>query len=94
MDKVYEKTPKLSLRISDPLSHCRSSAVSQLVLDYYFELLKKTLEVNGLMDKPNRIYNMDESGCLLTTGSRNALRLKVQRKYMGHPQVTKLRSPF
>ena len=57
---------EISLQTSDPLSHGRSSAVSQPVLDYYFELLKKTLEVNGLMDKPNRIYNMDESGiCFL-----------------------------
>ena len=57
---------EISLQTSDPLSHGRSSAVSQPVLDYYFELLKKTLKViNGLMDKPNRIYNiynMDESG--------------------------------
>ena len=52
-----KRYPELSLRTSNPLSHFRSSAVNQPVQDYYFELLKKTLEVNGLMDKPNRIYN-------------------------------------
>jgi len=60
--RFMKRHPELSLRSSDPLSHCRSSAVSQPALDHYFGLLKKTLEVNGLMDKPNSIYNMDESG--------------------------------
>jgi len=44
------------------LSHCRFNAVSQSALDRYITLLRKTLEVNGLMDKPSCMYNMDESG--------------------------------
>ncbi len=31
----------------------------------YFELLKKFLQINGLMEKPGSIYNMDETGVQL-----------------------------
>lgn len=31
----------------------------------YFKLLEKTLSDNDLMNKPGRIYNMDESGLQL-----------------------------
>ena len=60
--RFMKRHPELSLQTSDPLSHCRSNAVSQPVLDHCFGLLKTTLEVNGLMNKPNCIYNMDKSG--------------------------------
>ena len=60
--KFMKRHSELSLRTSDTLLHCRSSAVSQQALNHYFELVKKTLEVNGLVNKPNCIYNMDESG--------------------------------
>jgi len=60
--KFMKRHPDLSLRTSDPLLHCRLNAVSQSALDHYFTLLKKTMEVNNLMDKPSCIYNMDESG--------------------------------
>ena len=66
-----------------PLSHCTFSAVSLPVLDYYFELLKKTLEVNGLMNKPNRIYNMDESGTLLDYRQLKCIAPKGAKKVHG-----------
>ena len=53
---------KLSLRCSDPLSYCRSNAVTKESLDNYFTLLKETLEKNNLMDRNACIYNMDETG--------------------------------
>ena len=53
---------ELSLRSSDPLSSCRSNAVTQNSLDYYYALLKETLEKNVLMNNSSRIYNMDETG--------------------------------
>ena len=81
--RFMKRHPELSLRTSDPLSHCRSSAVSQPVLDYYFELLKKTLEVNGLMDKPNRIYNMDESGMPLDHRQPKRIAPKGTKKVHG-----------
>ena len=50
--KFMKRHSELSLRTSDPLSHRRSNAVSQQALNHYFELLKKTLEANGLVNKP------------------------------------------
>ena len=35
------------------------------MLDHCFGLLKTTLEVYGVVNKPRCIYNMDESGMLL-----------------------------
>jgi len=53
---------ELCLRTSDPLSHCRSNAVSQSALNHYFDLLKKIMEINKVTDIPSSIYNMNESG--------------------------------
>jgi len=39
--------------------------ISWPALDHYFGLLKKTLEVNGLMDKLTCIFKMDGSGMQL-----------------------------
>ena len=52
----------LSLHRSDPLSYCRSHAVCKESLEYYFTLLKQTLEWNDLMDRNACIYDMDETG--------------------------------
>ena len=56
---------ELSLRSSDPLSSCYSNAVTQSSLDYYYILLKETLEENGLTNNSSQIYNMDDTGILL-----------------------------
>ena len=53
---------ELSLRSSDPLSSCRSNAVTKDSLDCYYSLLKEPLEGNNLMNKSTCIYNMDETG--------------------------------
>ena len=53
---------ELSLRCSDPLSYCRSHAVSKESLESYSTLLKQTLEQNDLMGKNACTYNMDETG--------------------------------
>ena len=74
---------ELSLRTSDPLSHCRFNAVSQSALDHYFVLLRNTLEVNGLMDKPSYIYNMDESGMPLDHKQLKRVALKGIKKVHG-----------
>ena len=45
-----QRHPKLALCTADTLSYCRSNAVDQESLDYYFSLLKNALEGNNLMD--------------------------------------------
>jgi len=52
----------LSLHSSDPLSSCRSNAVTKSSLDFYYSLLKETSEKNSLMNKSSCIYNMVETG--------------------------------
>ena len=60
--RFMQKHPKFSLRSADPLSYARSTALSPEKLSAYFDLLEKTLKEKNLLDKPNLIYNMDESG--------------------------------
>ena len=81
--KFMKRHSELSLRTSDPLSHCRVNAVSQSALDHYFVLLRNTLEVNGLMDKPSYIYNMDESGMPLDHKQLKCVALKGIKKVHG-----------
>ena len=75
--------PELSLRTSDVLSHCRSNAVDQDSLDYYFSLLKKTLEDNNLLDKACSIYNMDETGMPLDHKQPKRIAPKGMKKVYG-----------
>ena len=72
-EKFMKRHSELSLRTSDPLSHCRSKAVSQQAVNHYFESLKKTLESNGLVNNSDCIYNMDQSSSHLTTNNLNVL---------------------
>ena len=57
--RFMQRHPRLSLRSADPVSYVRTTA---FCLKAYFDLLVKTLRDKGLLDKPNFIYNMDESG--------------------------------
>ena len=47
---------------SPPLSRVRANALTEKNMKSYFDLLEKTLEDNGLLNKPARTYNMDKSG--------------------------------
>ena len=81
--KFMKRHSGLSLRTSDPPSHSRFNAVSQSALDHYFVLLRNTLEVNGLMDKPSYIYNMDELGMPLDHKQLKRVALKGIKKFHG-----------
>ena len=60
--RFMQRHPKLSLRSADPLSYARSTALSPEKLSAYLDLLEKTLKDKNLLDKPNLMYNMNESG--------------------------------
>ena len=60
--RFMQRHPKLSLHCSDPLSRVRSNAVTEENMAKYFSLLEETLEENGILNKPSKIYNMDETG--------------------------------
>ena len=80
-----QRHSKLSLHTSDALSYCQSNAVDKERLEYYFSLLKRTLEDNNLMNKACYIYNMDE-----TTSRQNVLLQRVSKKFMDHHHETKV----
>ena len=73
----------MSLRTADALSYCRSNAVDQESLDYYFSLLKKTLEANNLMDQVCYIYDMDKTGIILDHEQPKGIAPKGMKKVYG-----------
>ena len=78
-----------------PLSYGRAIATSPDVLNRYFDMLEETLETNGILDDPSRIFNCDETGLPLSPkclkivdkiGSRNPRHITGNTK----PQITVL----
>ena len=61
-DNFCRRHPNLTLRVGAPLSKARAMAADPGSLREYFDVLEDTLTKNNLMDKPNLIFNMDESG--------------------------------
>ncbi|XP_057662210.1 uncharacterized protein LOC130897395 [Diorhabda carinulata] len=57
-----KRHPDLSKRKAEGLSLARASGMNRQDVDKYFEMLLKVLTDNDLISKPERIYNMDESG--------------------------------
>ncbi|CAG9572682.1 unnamed protein product [Danaus chrysippus] len=60
-----ERNPELSIRQAEGLSVARAKGLSRKEVNNFHELLTKVLADNDLLDKPERIYNMDESGVQL-----------------------------
>ncbi|XP_018562484.1 uncharacterized protein LOC108904417 [Anoplophora glabripennis] len=57
--------PTLSMRVAQGRSIARSLGMSHNEVDPYFKLLGETLEKHNLLDKPGKIFNMDETGLQL-----------------------------
>ena len=49
-----------------PLSYGRAIGTNPDVLNSYFDMLEETLETNGILDDPSRIFNSDETGLPLS----------------------------
>lgn len=60
-----ERNPKLSFRQAEGLSVARAKGLSREEVYNFYDLLIKVLTENDLLDKPERLYNMDESGIQL-----------------------------
>ena len=52
----------LTLRAAEPLSYARAVCSQPEILNHYYDLLQQTLIEHDLTDKPNQIFNLDESG--------------------------------
>lgn len=57
-----DRWPELKVLKPRPLSNYRAQATSEETVSSYFSRLKSILEQNGLMDRPELIYNVDEKG--------------------------------
>ena len=84
---LMQRHPKLSLRSADPLSYARSTALDPERLSSYFDLLEKTLKEENLLDKPNLIYNMDESVMPLDHKQFKRIALKGSKKVVKHQRI-------
>ena len=86
---VLSRHPTLSLCSTNPLSYVRTTALSQEKLSAYFDLLEKTLNEKGLLDKPNFIFNMDESGMPLDHKQLKRIATKGSKKVHGQASGNK-----
>ena len=57
-----QRNTGFSLRVAASLSRARLENANSMVIKEYFDMLEETLAENDLIDKPCRIFNMDESG--------------------------------
>ena len=78
--RFTQRWPKLGLRKGDALPQPRANAVNSTNMKNYFKLLETTLKTNGLLDCPNRIFNMDESGIPLDHKPSKVIALKGTKK--------------
>ena len=70
----------LALRRGDPTANVRMDCLNEEIMEDYFIMLKKTLVENDLMDKPEQIYNVDESGMPLDHRPPKIVSQKGQKK--------------
>ena len=76
-----ERQPQLSLRKGDSTAFVHMDAMKkQQELDNYYITLKNILTENNFMDKPGKIYNVDESGMPLNHCSPHVIARRGQRK--------------
>ena len=61
-ERFKGRHPEVVLRSAASLSLMRSIASDRDVIERYFDLLEDTLKQNGIYNKPNCIFNCDETG--------------------------------
>ena len=78
--RFLQRHPNLSLRSGDSTGYVRMNAMNRENLKHYFDLLKSVLEENNLMNHPEQIYNMDETGIPLNPKPPKVVALRGQKK--------------
>ena len=61
-ESFCKRHPMITLRTGAPLSKARAMASDPSCINEYFDILEETLCDNNLIDKPQAVFNMDESG--------------------------------
>jgi len=76
-----ERQPQFTLRKGDRTAFVRMSAMQyNEALDSYFRELKRIFDEHKLLDKPENIYNVDETGMPLDLRAPHILAKKGQKK--------------
>ena len=78
--RFMSRQPKLSLRKGDATANVRMDCLTKKTMDIYFELLKDTLVSNNLMESPNQVYNVDETGMPLNHSAPKIITRRGQKK--------------
>ena len=78
--RFLERQKTLSLRQGDGTCSLRLSAINEETLSHYYGLLEDTMMTYNLLDHPERIYNMDETGMPLSPPTPRVVAMKGQRK--------------
>ena len=58
------------MRVAQNISYNRASALTNSVLDDFYEILRKKISELGLENKPQSIFNADETGFMCSPGER------------------------
>ena len=61
-----KRHPHLSLRQPEPTALARHKGMERERVSAYFANVLEALTENGLLDKPERLWNMDETGVILS----------------------------
>lgn len=65
LQSFLERQPKLSVRQAEGLSLARAQGLNREEVNKMFKLLLQVLTEHDLLDKPDRIFNVDETGVQL-----------------------------
>ena len=71
--KLCQRHKNVTHRMAVPLSIARAMGSDQNVMNRYFDMLTDTLKSNGLLHKPELIYNCDETGMPLGALNRKVV---------------------
>lgn len=62
---LLKRNKNISRRKAQNSNPARAQKLNKFVVEDYFKKLKKVLDENELLNKPEKIYNIDEKGCQL-----------------------------
>lgn len=79
LKSFLERNPEIVVRQAEGLSIQRAKGLSRVEVAKFFDLLITVLTENDLLDKPDRIFNMDESGVQLNNKPGKVLAKKGTR---------------
>ena len=80
-ERFCQRNTGFSLRVAASLSRARLENTTSKVMEEYFDVLEETFAENDLIDKPCRIFNMDESGLPLAPKPPKLLCKKGSRAF-------------